>query len=77
LARHVRPTSPFTQAGSPVGSPALDLITAVLISAAPLVSVAAVVVRFVKSSGEERLQLKWCASAALSALMPGPLLCVS
>ncbi len=58
-------TSPFTQAGSPVGSPVLDLITAFLISAALLVSVAAVVVRFVKSSGEERLQLKWCAAAAL------------
>jgi hypothetical protein len=26
---------------------------------------AAVVVRFAKSSGEERLQLKWCAAAAL------------
>jgi hypothetical protein len=37
----------------------------VLISAALLVSVAALVVRFVKSSGEERLQLKWCAWAAL------------
>jgi hypothetical protein len=36
-----------------------------LISAALLVSVAALVVRFAKSSGEERLQLKWCASAAL------------
>ena len=36
-----------------------------LISAALLVSVAALVVRFVKSSGEERLQLKWCATAAL------------
>ncbi len=58
-------TSPFTQAGSPVGSPALDLITAFLISAALLVSVVAIVVRFVKSSGEERLQLKWCAAAAL------------
>jgi uncharacterized membrane-anchored protein YitT (DUF2179 family) len=58
-------TSPFTQAGSPVGAPTLDLITAFLISAALLVSVAAVVVRFVKSSGEERLQLKWCAAAAL------------
>jgi hypothetical protein len=41
------------------------LITAVLISAALLVSVAALVVRFAKSSGEERLQLKWCAAAAL------------
>jgi len=58
-------TSPFTQAGSPVGAPALDLITAVLISAALLVSVVALVVRFAKSSGEERLQLKWCAAAAL------------
>jgi hypothetical protein len=36
-----------------------------LISAALLVSVAALVVRFAKSSGEERLQLKWCAAAAL------------
>jgi hypothetical protein len=37
----------------------------VLISAALVVSVAALVVRFAKSSGEERLQLKWCAAAAL------------
>ena len=37
----------------------------VLTSAALLVSVAALVVRFAKSSGEERLQLKWCAAAAL------------
>ena len=33
--------------------------------AALLVSGAALVVRFAKSSGEERLQLKWCAAAAL------------
>jgi hypothetical protein len=58
-------TSPFSQAGSPVGAPVLDLMTAFLISTALLVSVAALVVRFAKSSGEERLQLKWCASAAL------------
>ena len=58
-------TSPFSQAGSPLGAPVLDLMTAFLISAALLVSVAALVVRFAKSSGEERLQLKWCASAAL------------
>jgi hypothetical protein len=58
-------TSPFSQPGSPAGSPAPYLMTAVLISAALLVSVAAVVVRFAKSSGEERLQLKWCATAAL------------
>ncbi len=37
----------------------------ILIPAALLVSVAAVVVRFARSSGEERLQLKWFASAAL------------
>jgi len=43
----------------------LDGLIAVLISAALLVSVVAVVVRFAKSSGEERLQLKWCAAAAL------------
>jgi hypothetical protein len=36
-----------------------------LISAGLLVSVTALVVRFAKSSGEERLQLKWCATAAL------------
>jgi hypothetical protein len=58
-------TSPFSQPGSPAGSPAPYLMTAFLISAALLVSVAAVVVRFAKSSGEERLQLKWCAMAAL------------
>ena len=33
--------------------------------AALVVSVAAVVVRFARSSGEERLQLKWFAAAAL------------
>ena len=43
----------------------LFLMTAILISAALLVSVVALVVRFAKSSGEERLQLKWCAAAAL------------
>jgi hypothetical protein len=58
-------TSPFSQAGSPVSGPALDLMIAVLISAALLVSVAALVVRFARSAGEERLQLKWCATAAL------------
>jgi hypothetical protein len=60
---------PFTLSGqaSPRGLTAtLFAIAAVLISAALLVSVVAVVVRFVKSSGEERLQLKWCAAAALA-----------
>jgi len=59
---------PFTSPSlsSPHGLTALILLmTAFLISAALLVSVMAVVVRFAKSSGEERLQLKWCAAAAL------------
>ena len=51
----------FSQRGNP-----RDL-TAVLIlmAAALVVSVAAVVVRFARSSGDERLQLKWFAAAAL------------
>jgi hypothetical protein len=59
---------PFTSSslGSLDGLTALlILMTAFLISAGLLVSVTAVVVRFAKSSGEERLQLKWCAAAAL------------
>jgi hypothetical protein len=43
----------------------LVLMSIVPLSAALLVSVVAVVVRFAQSSGEERLQLKWCAAAAL------------
>jgi hypothetical protein len=43
----------------------LVLMSPVLLSVALLVSVVAVVVRFATSSGEERLQLKWCAGAAL------------
>jgi len=52
--------------GSSGGGPAsvLDGMTAVLVSGAVLVSVAALVVRFARSVGEERLQLKWCALAA-------------
>jgi len=41
------------------------MMTTGLVSAALLVSVVALVVRFAKSAGEERLQLKWCAWAAL------------
>jgi hypothetical protein len=43
----------------------LFLVSDFMISAALLVGVAALVVRFAKSSGDERLQLKWCAAAAL------------
>ena len=57
-------THPFT---SSLGSltALLEVMASFLISAGLLVSVVAVVVRFAKSSGEERLQLKWCAAAAL------------
>jgi hypothetical protein len=52
--------------GSPGGLTTLFFLTAAfLISAGLLVSVSALVVRFAKSSAEERLQLKWCATAAL------------
>jgi hypothetical protein len=59
---------PFTlySSGIPAGlTGVLILMTTVLTSAVLLVSVVAIVVRFAKSSGEERLQLKWCAAAAL------------
>ena len=56
----------FISSGHLTGPTALLFpITGFLISAALLVSGAALVVRFAKSSGEERLQLKWCAAAAL------------
>jgi hypothetical protein len=52
--------------GSPGGLAGfLNLVLTVLDSAALLVSVAAIIVRFARSAGEERLQLKWCAWAAL------------
>jgi two-component system, NarL family, sensor kinase len=59
------PFTSLTFAGSPTWATALFLLTGFLISAALLVGVAALVVRFATSSGEERVQLKWCAAAAL------------
>jgi signal transduction histidine kinase len=55
-----RPFSSPAQAMTPVVAAVAILVCAVLV-----VSVAAVVVRFARSSGEERLQLKWFAAAAL------------
>jgi hypothetical protein len=55
---------PFTSSGHGL-TVLFFLMSGFLISAALLVSVAALVVRFARSSGEERLQLKWCATAAL------------
>jgi len=57
------PFSSSSQATGPTAS--LVLITYILAIAAMAVSVAALVVRFAKSTGDERLQLKWCAAAAL------------
>src|SRR6266516_4278491 len=55
------PYSPASQAGNPlVLAPLLILMPAALV-----VGVAAVVVRFARSAGEARLQLKWFAAAAL------------
>ena len=57
---------PFSSSGQVTGLTALFVhMTGLLISAALLVSGAALVVRFARSSGEERLQLKGCATAAL------------
>src|SRR6266516_4798452 len=53
-------SDPYSQAGNPLLAPLL-----ILPSVALVVSVAAVVVRFVWSAGEERLQLKWFAAAAV------------
>ena len=56
----------FSDQEIPAGLTGLLVLMAIVpLSAALLVSVTAVVVRFAKSSGEERLQLKWCAASAL------------
>ena len=46
-------------------SPQVRTVMLILVPATLVVGVAAVVVRFARSSGEERLQLKWFAAAAL------------
>jgi hypothetical protein len=56
---------PFNSPGPGGLVAALWWVSAFLISAGLLVGVVALVVRFAKASGEERLQLKWCAAAAL------------
>ena len=55
-------SDPFSSQAQSTSPPTMFLI---LVPAALLVSVAAVVARFAISSGEERLQLKWFAAAAL------------
>jgi hypothetical protein len=55
-------SDPFSSQAQSTAAPTAYLV---LLPAALLVSVAAVVVRFAGSSGEERLQLKWFVAAAL------------
>ena len=50
---------PFSQSGSFFTGP-----IAIIMMAALLISVVAVIVRFARSSGEERLQLKWFVASA-------------
>jgi signal transduction histidine kinase len=57
-------SDPFGPAGR-TGSPLLLAAMLILVVAALVVSVVAVVVRFARSAGEERLQLKWFAAAAV------------
>jgi hypothetical protein len=54
------PFAPYKQAVTP----GVFAVTLVAFPAAFLISGAAVVVRFIRSTGEERLQLKWFAAAA-------------
>jgi hypothetical protein len=56
---------PFRTSSQPGLTAVFFRMTGFLVTAALLVSVTALVVRFARSSGEERLQLKWCATAAL------------
>src|SRR5215467_13084046 len=56
---------PFGATSTPGIQPPLVAVLIILMPAAVVVSFAAVVVRFARSSGEERLQLKWFAAAAL------------
>ena len=57
-------SDPFGPAGR-AGSPLLLAAMLILVVAALVVSAVAVVVRFARSAGEERLQLKWFAAAAV------------
>src|SRR5205814_2190357 len=52
-------------AASQTGNPLVLAPVLILMPAALVVSVVALVVRFARSAGEERLQLKWFAAAAL------------
>jgi signal transduction histidine kinase len=57
-------SDPFSQA-SQAGTPLALIPVLILLPAALVVGVVALVVRFARSAGEERLQLKWFAAAAV------------
>ena len=59
---------PFAMYG-PGNAPGLLQLSAVFIPVAILLSVISLIVRFVKSAGDERLQLKWFATAAVLVLL--------
>src|SRR5262249_54308613 len=69
LANHSwsHPLSPSAYMDTVTINPAVIVIT-VLIVAALVISVVAVLTRFVRSAGEERLQLKWFATAGVFAV---------
>jgi signal transduction histidine kinase len=56
---------PFATSFGQLGNLAVVAVTYVFLFAALVVSVVALVVRFARSKGEERLQLKWFAAAAV------------
>jgi hypothetical protein len=58
---------PFSSAQG--GNGPIVIVAFLLMAAALVVAVAAMVVRFARSSGEERLQLKWFAAAAVLVLV--------
>jgi signal transduction histidine kinase len=60
---------PFATSFDQLGNAAVVAIAYVVMYAALVVSVAALVLRFARSKGEERLQLKWFAAAAVLALV--------
>jgi signal transduction histidine kinase len=60
---------PLVASYGQLGNPALVAVTYVFMLAGLVVGVAALVVRFARSKGEERLQLKWFAAAAVLVLL--------
>jgi two-component system, NarL family, sensor kinase len=62
-------THPFSGSFSQAVTPPVVIAVIILAPAALVTSVAAVVVRFARSAGEERLQLKWFAAAAAVAVV--------